>query len=342
MTSMADAALAGKEKQKEQTSNHDPKKSRKRLAGRLIETKKQVTDIYQILTTEVGLWEHHDRGEEWFNEENCADLLADLPGDYSEAWEDWQELPGLVRIIPKDRYPAGHKLNGKKYEVIYGGRRHWVCSFKRVQRFKARIVDEKDGYDDKYCMALMHRENAKRQDILGMERALSIHKAYRNYWADDTSTSLRGMAEMYNEAFGTIADYERAGRLFFMDDVNIIFKDIRNLPLYAAKKFVTVYEADKDDVKKLIDDLKQDYIDTTADSKIIKTILDLLKANKKKVEGLFDKKRVSVKSEGLGIIKATINNNGEVTIKLPAAAHKVNKKIFSDIVHSALEGLGVR
>ncbi len=339
---MADAALAAKEQQKKSTNKHDPKKSRKDLGTRLIETKRQIKDIYKVLTKEVGLWEHHDRGVEWFNAENCADLLSDLPGDYSPAWEDWQELPGLVRVIPSGKYPKEHKLYGKKYEVIYGGRRHWVCQHKGVKYFQAKVVNEKDGYDDKYCMALMHRENAKRQDILKMERARSIHKAYRDYWQDDSATSLRAMAEMYNEPLTTIADYERAGRIFFMDDVNIIFKDIRKLPVSAAKNFVAAYESEKNKVISLIDELNQEDINSTADSKVIKTILDLLKANKKKAEGLFDKKSVSVKADNIGLIKATINNNGEVTLRLPAAAHKVNKKILSDIVHSSLEELGVR
>jgi ParB-like chromosome segregation protein Spo0J len=55
------------------------------------------------------------------------------------------------------------------YELIYGMRRRFACEYLN-SKLKLRVIEA----DDTRAAVLMHIENADRQDITAMERALSF------------------------------------------------------------------------------------------------------------------------------------------------------------------------
>jgi ParB family chromosome partitioning protein len=99
-------------------------------------------------------WKHHNRTESWYTRERCEDLIRSIP-------RDGQQEPALARRLQKD---ADHD-----YELIYGMRRRYACEMTNT-KLKIRVVD----IDDAQAAVLMHLENADRQDITAMERALSF------------------------------------------------------------------------------------------------------------------------------------------------------------------------
>lgn len=109
-------------------------------------------------------WAYYDRFDDWFNAENCKDLIDDIS-------KSGQEIPGVVRKLPEI------DDDGFEYEVVFGGRRHfaslYITNELGINRpFKAILKD----YDDKEAARLMDMENRKRQDISGIERCFSYRK----------------------------------------------------------------------------------------------------------------------------------------------------------------------
>ena len=101
-------------------------------------------------------WKYHNRTAAWYTRDRCQDLIESIA-------KDTQQEPVVAR-----------KLAGEPdfdYEIIYGMRRRFACEFLNT-KLKLRVVEA----DDTRAAVMMHIENADRQDITPMERALSFRR----------------------------------------------------------------------------------------------------------------------------------------------------------------------
>lgn len=99
-------------------------------------------------------WKFHNRTEAWYTRERCQDLIDSIA-------RDGQLEPALVR-----------RIQGEKdydFELIFGMRRRFACEA-TGQKLKVRVLEAPDAR----AAVLMHIENADRQDITPMERAISF------------------------------------------------------------------------------------------------------------------------------------------------------------------------
>ena len=116
-------------------------------------------NIFAVDPRRVRPWKYHNRTSAWYTRERCLDLIESIA-------KDGQQEPALAR-----------KLSGDPnfdYELIYGMRRRFACEYLNA-KLKLRVLDA----DDARAAVLMHIENADRQDITPMERALSFHSPDR-------------------------------------------------------------------------------------------------------------------------------------------------------------------
>jgi len=290
-------------------------------------------NIMWFPTEQCVPWEKHDRFSTWYNEKECEDLINSIKkkGD--------QEIPALIRAIPSDKYPKGHINNGKKYEIIYGARRHYACSVNKVPVFLAKLC----AYDDKKCRALMHIENAQRKDISKMERAKAIAEAYREDYQGE-SGSYRSMALDYKETKSTLEEYEKAGRIWFVSEINVVFEDLAQLPISTTKKIIGKYEESKERILDVIGMLLSDkkYMSNSSDKHRAKQILKLVENKEESCETMYKSNNVKFAQEGVGVVTGKVTSNGYITIKLPPSAAKINKKEYSAIVFKIMSDLGMR
>lgn len=111
-------------------------------------------NIFAVDPKRVRPWKYHNRTEAWYTRERCQDLVDSIA-------RDGQQEPAVARRLKGD--PAFD------YELIYGMRRRFACEL-LGKKLKLRVIEA----DDTHAAVLMHIENADRQDITPMERALSF------------------------------------------------------------------------------------------------------------------------------------------------------------------------
>ena len=99
-------------------------------------------------------WKFHNRTDAWYTRERCQDLIDSIA-------KDGQLEPALARRLDGDK--------DYDFELIFGMRRRFACEA-TGQKLKVRVVDAEDAR----AAVLMHIENADRQDITPMERAISF------------------------------------------------------------------------------------------------------------------------------------------------------------------------
>ena len=99
-------------------------------------------------------WRYHNRSDAWYTKERCQDLIDSIV-------KDGQLEPALARKLAGDA--------DFDFELIYGMRRRFAAEFTH-SKLKIRVTEA----DDAKAAVLMHIENADRQDITPMERALSF------------------------------------------------------------------------------------------------------------------------------------------------------------------------
>ena len=112
-------------------------------------------NIFSVDPKRVRPWKYHNRTSVWYTKDQCQDLIDSIA-------KDGQQEPAVARKLSGDP--------NADYEIIYGMRRRFACEFLNA-KLKLRVVDA----DDTRAAVLMHIENADRQDITPMERAISFH-----------------------------------------------------------------------------------------------------------------------------------------------------------------------
>ena len=130
----------------------------------------------------------------------------------------------------------GRRLQGDAnfdFELIYGLRRRFAAEATHT-KLKVRVTDA----DDARCAVLMHIENADRQDITPMERALSFQQQLE---AKIFSTQ-EAMADAFGLGAPQVAKLLKAAQLFKHASLATLFPDRRAVPVAASYELMVLME----------------------------------------------------------------------------------------------------
>ena len=178
----------------------------------------QRENIYLVDPKRVKPWAHHNRSAVWYTRERCQDLIDSIG-------RDEQQEPALAR-----------KLKGDPdfdYELIYGMRRRFACEA-IGRKLKLRVVEANDSR----AAVLMHAENADRQDITAMERALSFQALIDG----KVFTAQDALAEAMNLSKGQVSKMLKAAGLLRLGTIGGLFADASTVPVEQAYKLAALME----------------------------------------------------------------------------------------------------
>jgi len=163
-------------------------------------------------------WRFHNRTAAWYTRERCLDLIDSIA-------KDGQLEPALARRLEGDK--------DYDFELIFGMRRRFACEA-TGQKLKIRVVDA----DDARAAVLMHIENADRQDITPMERAISFHtQVDAKVFATQTA-----MAEALGVSKGQVAKMIKAAGLLKVPAIGSLFADRSMVPVELAYQLAALME----------------------------------------------------------------------------------------------------
>jgi ParB family chromosome partitioning protein len=163
-------------------------------------------------------WKYHNRTGAWYTRERCEDLIQSIP-------KDGQQEPALARRVTGD--PAFD------YELIYGMRRRFACEVTNA-KLKVRVVEVSDAQ----AAVLMHLENADRQDITPMERALSFQVQLD---AKLFSTQ-EALGAALNVSKGQVTKMLKAAQLLAHTSIAALLTDRSAVPIEQAYKLATLMD----------------------------------------------------------------------------------------------------
>jgi ParB/RepB/Spo0J family partition protein len=176
------------------------------------------TNVFSVDPKRCRPWKFHNRTEVWYTKDGCQDLIDSMV-------KDGQVEPAL-----------GRKLVGDPdfdFELIYGLRRRFAAEFTH-SKLRVRLTDA----DDAKCAVLMHIENADRQDITAMERALSFQQQLD---AKIFSTQ-DAMAEAFGVSKGQVTKMLKAAQLLKVAAIAQLFSDKSAVPVEAAYQLAVMME----------------------------------------------------------------------------------------------------
>jgi ParB family chromosome partitioning protein len=175
-------------------------------------------NIFAVEPKRVRPWKYHNRADSWYTRERCQDLIESIA-------KDEQQEPVLARRLTGDA--------NFDYELIYGMRRRYACETLN-KKLKVRVVDA----DDARAAILMHIENADRQDITPMERALSFQTQIeaKLFPTQDALSEAIGLSK------GQVAKMLKAAQLMRQASIGGLFPDKTVVPIELAYKVATLIE----------------------------------------------------------------------------------------------------
>lgn len=175
-------------------------------------------NIFSVDPKRVRPWKYHNRTESWYTRERCQDLIESIA-------RDGQQEPAVARKLSGD--PA------YDYELIYGMRRRYACDA-LGRKLKLRVVEA----DDARAAVLMHIENADRQDITAMERALSFQT--------QIEAKIFPTQEALGDAMGLskpqVSKMLKAAQLMRQATIGPLFAEKSAVPVEQAYKLATLLE----------------------------------------------------------------------------------------------------
>lgn len=175
-------------------------------------------NIFTVDPKRVRPWAYHNRTAAWYTRERCQDLIDSIA-------KDGQQEPALAR-----------RLKGEPdfdYELIYGMRRRFACEL-LGRKLKLRVIEA----DDARAAVLMHIENADRQDITPMERALSFQMQLEA----KLFPTQEALAEAIGLSKGQVAKMLKAAGLLKHGTLAGLFVDRSAIPIIQAYNLAMLLE----------------------------------------------------------------------------------------------------
>ncbi len=258
------------------------------------------------------IWAAHDRDSIWFNEENCADLIASFQTSLG------QQKPAIARLISGDP--------NFDFEIIEGARRRWTAEF-----LKRDLALELRDITDAEAAAMMESENADRQDISAFERACS----YQRLIEMNVFTGTREISRALNVDKSVMSVSLGAAKLKHQKTLMSLFDDIREIPVKPAYKLMTAMNKEeqlKGAVLACAQTISQ-MDKKPAASKIIKLLLESMTDTAPKV---INKNYSDV--NGKVWVKAE-TKKGELVLKITPQGEGINKRDHKKLVSQALAEL---
>jgi len=178
----------------------------------------QRENIYLVDPKRVKPWAHHNRSAVWYTRARCQDLIDSIA-------KDEQQEPALARRLKGDP--------DYDFELIYGMRRRFACEA-IGRKLKLRVVEA----DDTRAAVLMHVENADRQDITPMERALSFQALIDG----KVFTAQDALADAMSLSKAHLSKMLKAAGLLRQANIGALFSDTSTVPIEQAYKLAALME----------------------------------------------------------------------------------------------------
>jgi len=214
------------------------------------------------------------------------------------------------------------------YELIYGMRRRFACEFLNT-RLKLRVIE----VDDARAAVLMHIENADRQDITPMERALSFQSQLeaRIFPTQDALSDAIGLTK------GQVSKLVKAASLMRQATISQLFPDKSVVPVDAAYKLATLWDRPgaKEVILKAAQNLLQRERAGRSAAEILKLLVGSLDRSRK-----FDPVQRQYNLGAAGRVVVTRNARGKVTLAFPQGLADVDKETVLSAVEQILKDLG--
>ena len=271
------------------------------------------TNVFSVDPKRCRPWKFHNRSNVWFTKEGCQDLIDSLV-------KDGQVEPALGRKIAGDP--------DFDYELIYGLRRRFAAEYTN-SKLKVRLTDA----DDAKCAVLMHIENADRQDITAMERAMSFQQQLD---AKIFSTQ-DAMAEAVGLSKGQVAKLLKAAQLLKIAAIGQLFSDKSAVPVEAAYQLAVMME--RPGAKEVVVKSAQNWQSRGEGGRPAAAILKLLAASldrSKRIEPLKREYNVGPSTR----MTAVRNPKGKVTLAFPKGLQAADREGLLAAIEKLLKDLG--
>ena len=269
-------------------------------------------NIFAVDPKRVRPWKYHNRTEAWYTRERCQDLVDSIA-------KDGQQEPAVARRLKGDP--------NFDYELIYGMRRRFACEL-LGKKLKLRVVET----DDAHAAVLMHIENADRQDITPMERALS----FQTQIEAKVFATQDALAEAIGLSKGQVAKMLKAAGVLKHATLAGLFADKSAIPVIQAYNLAMLLERPgaKEVILQAAKNLARDG-EGRAPAEMIRTLIGSLDRSKKfqpvqKQYNVGTARRVTV----------TRNARGKVTLAFPQGLQGVERAEVIKAVEEILKDLG--
>ena len=269
-------------------------------------------NIFTVDPKRIRPWKYHNRTEAWYTRERCQDLIDSIA-------KDGQQEPAVARRLKGDP--------NFDYELIYGLRRRFACEL-LGKKLKLRVIEA----DDAHAAVLMHIENADRQDITPMERALSFQTQIeaRVFATQDALAEAIGLSK------GQVAKMLKAAGVLKHATLAGLFADKSAIPVIQAYNLAMLLERPgaKEVILQAAKNLARDG-EGRAPAELIRTLIGSLDRSKKfqpvqKQYNVGTARRVTV----------TRNARGKVTLAFPQGLQGVERAEVIKAVEEILKDLG--
>ena len=259
------------------------------ITGRLVPALER-ENIFAVDPRRCRPWKYHNRTSAWYTRERCIDLIESIA-------KDGQQEPVVAR-----------KLVGEPnfdYELIYGMRRRFACEYLNA-KVKLRLIEA----DDTRAAVLMHIENADRQDITAMERALSFQAQLEA----KLFPTQEALADAIGLSKGQVAKMLKAATLMRHASIGQLFEDRSAVPVDQAYKLAAVFDRPgaKEVVLKAAQNMAQRGAAEREPREILKSLLASLDRTKK-----FEPVQKRYNLGAGGTVVVTRNAKGKVTMAFP-------------------------
>jgi ParB family chromosome partitioning protein len=282
------------------------------LTGRVVPPLER-ENIFHVDPRRCRAWSHHNRTAAWYTRDRCQDLIESIA-------KDGQQEPAVARKLAGDP--------NFDYELIYGMRRRFACEYLNA-RLKLRVIDA----DDARAAVLMHIENADRQDITPMERALS----FQSQLEARIFPTQEALADAIGLTKGQVSKLVKAASLMRHATLTQLFIDMSAVPVDAAYKLATLWERPgaKEVILKAAQNLLQKERAGRSPVDLIKVLLASLDRSRK-----FEPVQKQYNLGAIGRVIVTRNARGKVTLAFPQGLATADKAAVVAAIEQIVKDLG--
>jgi ParB family transcriptional regulator, chromosome partitioning protein len=281
------------------------------LTGRVVPALER-ENILSVDPKRVRSWKYHNRDESWYTRERCQDLIESIA-------KDGQQEPALARKLAQD---PDHD-----YELIFGMRRRYACDV-LGRKLKLRLIEA----DDARAAVLMHIENADRQDITPMERALS----FQTQIEARIFATQEALSEAMNLSKPQVSKMLKAAQLMRQGTIGPLFHDKSEVPIEQAYKLAALLERSgaKEVILQAARNLAREGVTRREPREVLRALISSLDRSKK-----FDPIQRQYNVGAARRVLVTRNARGKVTMAFPQGLQGLEQAQILSAVEQILKDI---